>query len=74
METDRTLDVKGLTAGRVGEVASGTLEGMRPGQVLRVITGDYKAGDILTLLCRRMSCQLVDTHEDKGVYSYTIRR
>ncbi len=74
MESDKTLDVKGLTAGRVGEVTSGTLEGMRPGQVLRVVTGDYRSHEILVSLCRRLSCQLVERREDNGVYWYTIQR
>jgi len=74
METDKTLDVKGLTPGRVGEVASGTLEAMKPGQVLRVITGNYGSREILTALCRKSSYQLVDAREEKGVYFYTIRR
>jgi TusA-related sulfurtransferase len=74
IQTDKTLDIKGLAELRTETITGDTLEGMARGQVLTVITTDRQARRKLTRLCEHLGYTLLDFREDKGNLYVQIRK
>jgi TusA-related sulfurtransferase len=74
IRTDKTLDIKGLANPRPTVITERTLQDMRPGQVLRVITDDRSTKQTFPQLCRERGYELLDLQEEVGILFFTIRK
>jgi TusA-related sulfurtransferase len=74
IQTDKTLDVKGLAAPKPVILADRTLTAMLPGQVLRVITSDSGARTSFPELCRERGYELLELREEAGILCFVIRK
>jgi TusA-related sulfurtransferase len=74
VQTDKTLDIKGLAELRTETITRDTLHSMAGGQVLTVVTTDRQAMRKLTHLCEHLGYTLLDLREDKGAVYVQIRK
>jgi TusA-related sulfurtransferase len=74
IQTDKTLDIKGLAELRMETITGDALMGMARGQVLTVVTTDRLAKQKLTRLCEHLGYTLLDFREDKGNLFIQIRK
>lgn len=73
-KTDKTLDISGVTGFRTVKITERTLNGMGPGQVLKVICRDRQAKQDLGELCARMRCTLEIVQEESCLLVLTIEK
>lgn len=74
LKADKTLNIEGLSDIRSGQVAMDTLDKMTPGQILKVITRDYKSKKTLPLLCENSGYRLLSIKEEGGYIYLTIQK
>lgn len=72
--TDKTLDITGVTGPRTATITEQTLNGMGPGQVLKVICRDRQAKHGIQELCARMNCTLEIVQEESSLLVLTIEK
>jgi TusA-related sulfurtransferase len=71
---DRTLDIQGLAGRRMRSLAVQALGPMRPGEVLKLITTDRGAQEVIAALCREEGFVLLDSLLEDAHYSFFIQR
>jgi TusA-related sulfurtransferase len=74
VQTDKTLDIKGLSGQRPAILTGRTLDDMGPGQVLQVITNEAAARQSIPELCRGRGCEILDVREEGGTLCFIIRK
>ncbi len=74
IQTDKTLDIKGLGGLRTETITWDTLNTMKKGQVLTVVTTDRQAREKLAHLCEHLGSTLLELQESKGLLYVQIRR
>jgi len=74
IQTDKTLDIKGLAGLRAETLTWNTLNTMDPGQVLTVVTTDRSAREKLMRLCEHLGCTLLSLREEGGTLCVQIRK
>ncbi len=73
-QTDKTLDIKGLAGLRTETITWDTLNTMKKGQVLTVVTTDRQAREKLQLLCEHLGSTLLEFRENRGLLYVQIRK
>jgi tRNA 2-thiouridine synthesizing protein A len=73
-KVDKTLDVRGLACPRPKAVTERTLEKMKSGQSLQVITDDMSTRQSIPSFCESLGYELLNFREDGGVLYFTIRK
>jgi TusA-related sulfurtransferase len=74
VQTDKTLDIKGLSGPRPAILTGRTLDDMSPGQVLQVITNEATTRQSIPELCKGRGCEILDVREDGSTLCFTIRK
>jgi tRNA 2-thiouridine synthesizing protein A len=73
-KADKTLDVRGLVCPRPKVITERTLEKMKTGQSLCVITNDMNTKQSIPSLCESLGYEILAFSEDGGVLYFTIRK
>jgi TusA-related sulfurtransferase len=74
VQSDKTLEIKGLASPRTEIITGNILAEMRPGQVLKVVTSDRTAKQKIPALCETLGCTLLDLGEEQGSLYFQIRK
>ena len=72
--TDFTLDAKGLKCPMPVLKASKIIKGMTSGQTFELIADDAGAKSDVPPLLNKTACTLVEMKENKGVFTFLIRK
>ena len=71
---DKTLDIQGIAGRRASALARQTLELMRPGQILKLITTEKDAGAGIAALCREEGYALLQDAMEGSHLLFLIKR
>jgi TusA-related sulfurtransferase len=74
VQSDKTLDITGLSGPRPTILTGLTLDDMRAGQVLQVITNEATTRQSIPELCRGRGYELLGVQEDGRTLCFTIRK
>ncbi len=74
LQSDKTLEIKGLASPRTETITGNILSEMRPGQILKVVTTDRTAKKKIPALCETLGCSLLELGEEQGSLYFQIRK
>ena len=69
---DRVLDTRGLLCPQPTVMTMNTLNEMKPGQVLEVISNDENAKEAIPSLCADKGCKMFSMTENDGLIHFII--
>jgi len=74
MEADKTLDCKGLNCPMPIVKTKKAIEGMKPGEILKVESTDKGSKSDIPAFAKRTGNELLEMKEEGGVFLFFLRK